>query len=98
MKNPHINQLRAKLLATLDDLRDRDQPMEPDRARAIATVAGVLVDSARVEVEFIRATGGDTSTFLTGTTSPVAAIEQDDGPRTTFAGGVSPFEQLGART
>lgn len=96
MKNPHINSLRAKLLATLDDLRDRDNPMEPDRARAIATVSGVLVDSARVEVEFIRATGGDTSTFLSETRmiKPVAhpAVE------TTFAGGSdSPFHGLGSR-
>lgn len=97
MKNPNINQLRAKLLATLDDLRDREQPMEPDRARAIAAVAGVLVDSARVEVEFIRATGGDTSTFLSGAAAgPVAAIE-GDGPRTTFAGGVHPIAQIGVR-
>lgn len=96
MKNPHINALRAKLLATLDDLRDRNNPMEPDRARAIAAVSGVLVDSARVEVEFIRATGGDTSTFL----SDVRMIEPINRPEiaTTFAGGSgSPFHSLGAK-
>ena len=96
MKNPHINSLRAKLLATLDDLRDRDNPMEPDRARAIAAVSGVLVDSARVEVEYIRATGGDTSTFL----SEVRMIEPVARPaiETTFAGGrSSPFHGLGAQ-
>lgn len=61
----NIEQLREALLGTLADLRNRDQPMEPDRARAIAQVAGVLVDSARVEVEFIKATGADAAQFFT---------------------------------
>ena len=37
----HINELREHLMNTLEDLRNRSNPMEPDRARAIATVAGV---------------------------------------------------------
>lgn len=68
---PHINQLREHLLSTLASLRDRENPMEPDRARAVAQVAGVLVDSARVEVEYIRATGADRSDFLEGTPGSV---------------------------
>lgn len=61
---PHINQLREHLMATLQSLRDRENPMEPDRARAVAQVAGVLVDTARVEVDYIKATGQDRSGFL----------------------------------
>ena len=61
---PHISHLRAELLATLADLRSRSNPMEPDRARAIAAVAGVIVDSARVEVEYAKATGCEVGTFL----------------------------------
>lgn len=95
MNHPNINQLRVTLLATLDDLRDRKNPMEPDRARAISGVAAVLVDSARVEVEFMRVTGGDTSTFLT-TPSQIVPITHDVA-QTTFAGGGSPFDRLGAR-
>lgn len=64
MTNPHINQLREHLMSTLASLRDRDNPMEPDRARAVAQVAGVLVDTARVEVDYIKATGQDRSGFL----------------------------------
>jgi len=30
--------------------------MDVDRARAIAQVAGVLIDSAKVEVDFLKAT------------------------------------------
>lgn len=61
---PHITQMREHLMATLASLRDRDNPMEPDRARAVAQVAGVLVDSAKVEIEYIKATGADRSDFL----------------------------------
>jgi len=61
---PHINELRQHLLDTLADLRNTQNPMEPDRARAVAQVAGVLVDSARVEVDYIKATGQDVAAFL----------------------------------
>ncbi len=60
----HIAQMREHLMATLASLRDREHPMEPDRARAIAQVAGVMVDSARAEVDYIKATGADRSDFL----------------------------------
>lgn len=62
--NPHINALREHLMETLASLRDRETPMEPDRARAVAQVAGVLVDTARVEVDYIKATGAEHSAFL----------------------------------
>ena len=64
MSNPSMTQLRKHLMSTLADLRDRDNPMEPDLARAVAQVAGVLVDTARVEVEFLKATGAEKSKFL----------------------------------
>jgi hypothetical protein len=64
MTNPHINDLREHLMATLAALRDRENPMEPDRARAVAQVAGVLVETAKVEVDYIKATGQDRSGFL----------------------------------
>jgi hypothetical protein len=64
MSTPHITELRQQLLDTLKDLRNRDQPMEPDRARAIAQVASVLVDSAKVEVDYLKVTDQDKSGFL----------------------------------
>lgn len=76
MSHPHIADLRNHLMATLASLRDRDNPMEPDRARAVAQVAGVLVDTARVEVDYIKATGADRSDFLE---APVT-VPQLDGP------------------
>lgn len=64
MSNPHINTLREHLLATLADLRNRENPMEPDRARAVAQVAAILVDSAKVEVDYLKATGQDRAPFI----------------------------------
>jgi len=69
---PHINVLRGHLLATLADLRSRSNPMEPDRARAVATVASVLVDTAKVEIDYLRLTGNDNSGFIDGAYSPPA--------------------------
>nr|WKF58768.1 hypothetical protein HUO10_003269 [Paraburkholderia busanensis] len=52
-----ITDLREQLMQTLADLRDRENPMDVDRARAVAQVANVLVDTAKVEVDYIKATG-----------------------------------------
>lgn len=65
MSSPHITQVRQSLLDTLADLRNRENPMDVDRARAVAQVASVLVDTAKVEVEYIKAAGGkDRSEFM----------------------------------
>lgn len=61
---PHIEQVRQSLLDTLKDLRNRENPMDIDRAKAVATVASVLVDTARVENEYIKITGDTRSDFL----------------------------------
>lgn len=88
MTSPHINILREHLMETLASLRDRENPMEPDRARVVAQVASVLVDTARVEVDYIKVTGQDVSNFIDGMKAPgTPQIEQQpqDGPRTTWA-------------
>ena len=64
MRNPHIDQVRQSLLDTLSDLRNREAPMDIERAKAVATVASVLVDTAKVENEYLKITGQDRSTFL----------------------------------
>jgi len=61
---PHIDQVRNALLATLADLRDRTNPMDLDRAKTVATVASVLVDTARVENDYLKITCQDSSQFL----------------------------------
>lgn len=56
MKNK-IEDLRNHLFATLEALQDKDEPMEIERAKAVADVAQVIVNSAKIEVDFLRATG-----------------------------------------
>lgn len=53
MKNK-IDDLRNHLFAALEGLSDREKPMEIDRALAIAEVAQVVINSAKVEVEFLK--------------------------------------------
>lgn len=64
MTTAHITQVRQALLDTLADLRNRENPMEIDRARAVAHVASVLVDTAKVEIDYIKATGSECSDFM----------------------------------
>jgi len=61
MKNK-MTDLRNHLFATLEALQDTDNPMDIDRAKAICQVGSVLVASAKVEVDFINALGGDAPT------------------------------------
>ena len=64
MSTIHMDDLRQYLLSTLQDLRNRENPMEPERARAIAQVASVAVETVRVEVDFARATHQHNIPFL----------------------------------
>ncbi len=56
MKNK-IDDLRNHLFETLEALKDDEQPMDIDRAKAIAEVGKVIVESAKVEVRFLEVTG-----------------------------------------
>jgi hypothetical protein len=60
--NNKMTDLRNHLFATLEALQDQEKPMDIERAKAIAEVGKVLVDSAKVEVMFIKAMDGDAKT------------------------------------
>lgn len=53
MKNK-MEDLRNHLFAVIEGLLDEDKPMDTDRARAVADVAGKLIDSAKVEVQYMK--------------------------------------------
>lgn len=57
-----IDDLRNHLFETLEALKDKEEPMDLDRARAVAEVAKVIVESAKVEVAFLKVTGAVRST------------------------------------
>lgn len=62
MPRNKIDDLRNHLFATLEALSDPDKPMELDRAQTIANVGQVLVNSIKVENDFLRITGATKST------------------------------------
>jgi len=49
-----IQDLRRHLFAAIEGLLDKDKPLDIDRAKAVADVAQVAVNSAKVEVDFLR--------------------------------------------
>jgi len=54
-----LEDLRTHLFETLKALRDPNQPMSIDRAKAISDVAQTVINSAKVEVDYVRALGRD---------------------------------------
>lgn len=61
-KKNGIADLRDHLFETLEALKDDEKPMDVSRAKAIADVARVLVDSVKVEVDFLKVSGAVRST------------------------------------
>lgn len=54
-----LEDLREHLFATLAALRDNTKPMEIERAKAIGDVAKQVIESAKAEVAYVKAIGGD---------------------------------------
>jgi hypothetical protein len=67
MARNKIADLRNHLFAAIEGLMDEENPMELDRARAVAEVAQVIVNSAKIECDYLKITG---SAQITGFISP----------------------------
>lgn len=59
-----IDTLRGHLFDTLKALKNPDKPMEIERAKAIADTAQVIINCAKVEVDFLRANGSVDTKFF----------------------------------
>lgn len=57
-----IEDLRTVLFETIASVRDGSMPL--DRAKTVSDLAQVMVNSAKVEVEFVKATSSDGSGFM----------------------------------
>jgi len=67
-KTNDITTLRDSLFDTLNALKDKNSPMDLDRAKMISDVAQTIINSAKVEVDYLKATGGFSSSgFLDNT-------------------------------
>ena len=58
MAKNKVTDLRDHLFETLEALKDPDKPMDLARAKAIAQVAQVIINPAKVEVELVKAVSG----------------------------------------
>lgn len=55
----HISDVRDALFKVLDGLADKDNPMDIERARAINETAQTIINTAKVEVDFLKVVRGD---------------------------------------
>lgn len=55
MKNK-LDDLRNHLFATLEALQDDDNPMDVSRAKAVSDVAQTLINTAKIEIQYLEAT------------------------------------------
>lgn len=67
MKNK-IEDLRNHLFEVIEQLKDEETPMDINRAKAVAHVAGTIIESAKIEVKYLATVkdgSDDGSGFLT---------------------------------
>lgn len=77
MKNK-IEDLRNHLFEVIEELKDKEKPMDIERAKAVAQVAGVIIESAKTEVKFLEVAGGKGSGFIPSNERPAQLTFQGD--------------------
>lgn len=68
-----IEDLRNHLFATLEALRDKENPMDIERAKAISNVANSIIETAKVEVKYLDLVGGKGTGFMADPALPAPA-------------------------
>jgi len=71
-----ITTLRNHLFETLEALKDKDNPMDLERAKTVSDIAQTIINSAKVEVELIRHTGNYNNTEFIPTLGKPAPPEK----------------------
>jgi hypothetical protein len=72
----NVDDLRNHLFETLEMLKDGDERMTIEKARAISDVAQTIINTARVELEFQKASKNKTGSRFIPLESDEKAIEQ----------------------
>jgi hypothetical protein len=52
-----MSDLREHLFETLQALKDKEKPMDLERAKAVAEIGQTIINSAKVEVDYLKVTG-----------------------------------------
>lgn len=75
-----INDLREHLFATLEGLRNKENPLDIERAKAVSEVAQTIINTAKVEVEHMRVAGNTAGTgFIAALSEPATPAAPRDG-------------------
>jgi hypothetical protein len=64
MKSNKIQDLRSHLFDVIENLKDPNSKMDIDKAKAISDIAQVIINSAKVEVDYMKNVGGLGSGFI----------------------------------
>ena len=59
-----IEDLRNMLFVTMENLLDKQNPLDLDRAKVIGELGQVIVNSAKVESDDLKVIGGGQSHFI----------------------------------
>lgn len=59
-----LNELREHLFDTLKALRNKEEPMDLDRAKVVSDVAQCLINTAKVEIDYMRVSGKSGTKFM----------------------------------
>jgi len=99
MAKNKMTDLRNHLFETIEGLMDSENPMDIQRAKAVAGVAQTIINSAKLEVEYLKLTDqlGGGSVFLEEP-KPVPATVRPGLPQVTpVQKGLSIGKSLGAQ-
>lgn len=81
-----ITELRKHLFETLQQLRDKENPLDIERAKAVSDIAQTIINSAKVEVDFMKQTGATSSSgFIPHDRTP-SITENPAAPQLTQTG------------
>lgn len=73
MPKNKIQDLRDHLFETIEELRDKENPGDIKRAMAVANVANAIIHTAKIEIDYLRVTGGSSESGFIPDSSLVLA-------------------------
>ena len=91
-----IAELRAILFGTLRGVKDGT--LNPEKAKAINDTAQTIINSAKVEVDYLKTIGGGESEFIAPSTAQPALGHHQPAQTTQTPGGIKTVTQLPGAT
>jgi hypothetical protein len=82
MAKNKISDLRDHLFAALEGLSDEKNPMDIERAKAIALVSQTVINTAKLEVDMVKATDRLTASTFFQMAEHLPAPKQLEGSKT----------------